>query len=124
MNTATPVIEPAQEYRASMQQAALTFLERHQAEHLGDDALLFTRAVRHLTTSLEVPLYMAETLVGLAYGDLRSSGQRLRLDLAASSENTATITDPSSGMTYAVPVALIVQHLINTPTRRRLRAVN
>lgn len=112
------------EYRESMQAAALAFLQRHQAEHLGDGQLLFSRAVNHLQHALDVPLYMAENLVGLAYGELRSQGQRLQLDVACSSSHTAMITDPGSGMTFAVPVALIVRHLIESPSRRRLRAVS
>lgn len=119
MNTPT---QP--EYRDSMQAAALAFLQRHQAEYLGNEQLLFNRAVNHLQHALDVPLYMAENLVGLAYGELRSQGQRLQLDVSNSSNHTAMITDTNSGMTFAVPVALIVQHLIESPTRRRLRAVS
>lgn len=33
------------------------------------------------------------------------------------------ITDPASGLTFAVPVALIVRHLIANPARRTLRQV-
>ncbi|MBS7660528.1 hypothetical protein I0D00_01000 [Pseudomonas lalucatii] len=112
------------EYRDSMQAAAMAFLQRHQGEYLGNEQLLFTRAVSHLQHALDVPLYMAENLVGLAYGELRSQGLRLQLDVASSSSHTAMITDPGSGMTFAVPVALIVQHLIESPARRRLRAVS
>ena len=61
MNTATPTEH--QEYEASMQLAALFFLQRHQAEYLGNDPLLFCRAVQHLTASLEVPLHKAKKLL-------------------------------------------------------------
>ncbi|TIH10809.1 hypothetical protein [Pseudomonas leptonychotis] len=115
--------EPAQDYRVAMQAAAYAFLERHQAEHLADEQSLFTRTVQHLQFVLDVPQYMAENLVALAYGELRSAGQRMQLDVASSSTTTAMITDPASGLTFAVPVALIVRHLIATPTRRTLRAV-
>ena len=113
----------AQDYRDSMQAAAFAFLERHQAEHLADEQTLFTRATQHLQLVLDVPQYMAENLVALAYGDLRSAGQRMQLDVATSSGTTAMITDPASGLTFAVPVALIVKHLIETPARRTLRQV-
>lgn len=112
-----------QDYRAAMQAAAYAFLERHQAEHLADEQTLFTRAVQHLQHALDVPQYMAENLVALAYGQLRSAGQRMQLDVATSSAATAMITDPASGLTFAVPVALIVRHLIETPARRTLRPV-
>lgn len=122
MNTAN-LQQPAQDYRAAMQAAAYAFLERHQAEHLADEQTLFSRAVQHLQYVLDVPQYMAENLVALAYGELRSSGQRMQLDVATSSAATAMITDPGSGLTFAVPVALIVRHLIATPARRTLRPV-
>ena len=112
-----------QDYRAAMQAAAYAFLERHQAEHLADEQTLFSRAVQHLQHALDVPQYMAENLVALAYGQLRSAGQRMQLDVATSSAATAMITDPASGLTFAVPVALIVRHLIETPARRTLRPV-
>lgn len=115
--------DQASEYRAVMQSAAQAFLERHQAEHLGDEQTLFNRAITHLQRAMEVPQYLAETLVARAYGDLRSAGQRMHMDVSASSSSTAVITDPASGMTYAVPVALIVRHLIANPLRRTLRAV-
>lgn len=115
--------QPAQDYRAAMQAAAYAFLERHQAEHLADEQTLFSRAVQHLQYGLDVPQYMAENLVALAYGELRSAGQRMQLDVATSSAATAMITDPASGLTFAVPVALIVRQLIATPARRTLRPV-
>ena len=122
MNTAN-LQQPAHDYRAAMQAAAYAFLERHQAEHLADEQTLFSRAVQHLQHVLDVPQYMAENLVALAYGELRSAGQRMQLDVATSSAATAMITDPGSGLTFAVPVALIVRHLIATPARRTLRPV-
>lgn len=122
MNTAN-LQQLGQDYRAAMQAAAYAFLERHQAEHLADEQTLFSRAVQHLQHALDVPQYMAENLVALAYGQLRSAGQRMQLDVATSSAATAMITDPASGLTFAVPVALIVRHLIATPARRTLRPV-
>lgn len=61
MSTATRLEH--QEYDASMQSAALFFLQRHQAKHLDNDQLLFCRAVQHLTASLEVPLHKAKKLL-------------------------------------------------------------
>lgn len=110
---------PEREYRTTMQSAALCFMQRHQAEHLNNDQLLFTRAVTYLQTTLEVPVYLAETLAGLAYGELRSSGDQRRLDLASSSESVAVLTDPVSGQCFAIPVALIFQHLIDAPEQRQ-----
>ena len=121
MNTATHT--DYQEYQATMQAAGLSFLQRHQGEPLGNDQLLFCRAVQHLVGSLEVPLHMAEKLISRAYGELKSDNDRHRLDVDASSVAVAVITDPASGMTWAVPVSLIYQRIINAPENRRLRLV-
>lgn len=56
------------DYRASMQVAAAGFIERHQAEHLHDDAL-FDRTVHHLVTALGVPVFMADRIAYLAMTD-------------------------------------------------------
>ena len=120
MNTATPTEH--QEYEASMQLAALFFLQRHQAEHLGNDQLLFDRAVQHLTASLEVPLHRAEKLVTRAYGELRCSSNH-QLDIEASSTTVAVVTDPSSGLAWAVPVNPIYERIINATDNRRLQLV-
>ena len=121
MNVATPC-DP-QEYEASMQLAALFFLQRHQAEHLGNDQLLFSRAVQHLTGSLEVPLHISEKLVTRAYGEMKCRSKRHQLDVEASSTSVAVVTDPSSGLTWAVPVNLIYERIIDAADNRRLRLV-
>lgn len=72
MNTATTMLD-TQAYRDQMQRAALAFLHRHQAEHLGDDAQLIERANDYLTRSLEVPLFMASTLVERAFVQLSTT---------------------------------------------------
>lgn len=111
------------EYQSSMQWAALCFLQRHQAEYLGNDQLLFCRAVNRLSSSLEVPLHMAEKLVARAYGELKCSNNSHLLDVDASSHSVAVVTDPGSGLTWAVPVNLIYERIINATDNRRLRLV-
>jgi hypothetical protein len=101
---------------------AQAFLARHEGEGVIDDQVLFCRAVRHLQ-SLDIPMHQAERLVSHAYGLLKSSNDRRRLDLAASSETVAVVTDPANGLTWAVPVGLIVKFVINSPTNRKLRLV-
>ena len=124
MNTANQQHpEAGQDYRSAMQAAAYAFLERHQAEHLADEQTLFTRAVQHLQLVLDVPQYLAENLVAKAYGELRAADCRMHLDISTITCHTAVITDPDSGLTFAVPVALIVRHLIANPARRTLRQV-
>lgn len=109
---------PEREYRAAMQDAALCYMQRHQAEHLGNDQQLFVRTVAHLQTTLEVPIFLAENLTGLAYGELRASAGQRRLDLKSSSESVAVLSDPASGKSFAIPVALIFQHLVDASGAR------
>lgn len=104
---------PEVEYRAAMQSAALCYLLRHQAEHLGNDQQLFNRTVTYLQATLEVPIYLAETLTGLAYAELHSGGGKRHLDLKGSSASVAVLTDPASGKSFAIPVALIFKHLVD-----------
>ena len=101
---------------------AQAFLSRHEGDGLIDDQVLFCRAVKHLE-SADVPMHLAERLVSRAYGVLKSSNDRRRLDIAASSETVAVVTDPANGLTWAVPVALIVKYVINSPINRKLRLV-
>ncbi|WP_311968568.1 hypothetical protein [Pseudomonas baltica] len=107
-----------------MQQAALTFMHRHQSEHLGDDQQLFTRAVTHLQAFHEVPVYLAETLASLAYSELRVAGTQRHLDISSSSSSVAILSDPASGKSFAVPVAMIFQVLIDPPDIRPNRPVD
>ncbi|NNT92969.1 hypothetical protein [Stutzerimonas nitrititolerans] len=69
MNTITQIGD-AQEYRSSMQRAALHFLQRHQGEHLTDDGKLFERGVQYLVNAMDVPAFMADRLVHLAMSEL------------------------------------------------------
>jgi hypothetical protein len=113
MNTTISEQKPEREYRAAMQVAALCYMQRHQAEHLGNDQQLFIRTASYLEVTLKVPAYLAENLTGLAYGDLRSDAGQRRLDLNSSSESVAVLTDPARGKTFAIPVTLIFQHLVD-----------
>ena len=101
---------------------ARSFLARHQTDTLIDDQVLFCRAVKHLQ-DLDVPMHLAERLVSHAYGLLKSSNDRRRLDMDASTETIAVITDPANVLNWAVPVGLIVKYIINSPNNRKLRLV-
>nr|WP_180203088.1 hypothetical protein [Pseudomonas sp. SbOxS1]NYU02701.1 hypothetical protein [Pseudomonas sp. SbOxS1] len=98
------------------------FLARHESDSVVDDQVLFCRAVKHMQ-GIDVPMHLAERLVSHAYGELKSCNDRRRLDVGASSETVAVITDPANGLTWAVPVGLIVRHVINSPSNRKLRLV-
>ncbi|KEX94736.1 hypothetical protein HA62_05965 [Pseudomonas putida] len=113
MNMMTNAQNPEREYRAAMQSAALCYMQRHQAEHLENDQQLFNRTVTYLQATLEVPVYLAETLTGLAYAELHSGCEQRHLDLKNSSASVAMLTDPASGKSFAIPVVLIFKHLVD-----------
>ena len=115
-------VEENMELNEELLAIAQAFLARHESDGLIDDQVLFCRAVKHLE-GIDVPMHLAEKLVSHAYGILKSSNDRRRLDLAASSETVAVVTDPANGLTWAVPVGLIVKFIINLPSSRKLRLV-
>ena len=112
------------DYQDVLQDAARLYLERHNSQHLGNDQALFSRTVAHLVDSFGCSQATAENLTARAYGDLKSSDDSRYMDVSVSTGQLAMLVDPVSGICHAVPVALIFQHLIDTPARRRLRSVN
>lgn len=66
MNTQTNALD----YQQCVQNAALAFLKRHQAEHLGDLSALRKRAVIHLVENLDVAEPVATKLTELAHIEL------------------------------------------------------
>ena len=105
MNTITQIGD-AQEYRSSMQLAALHFLQRHQAEHLTDDGKLYERGVSYLVNSLEVPAFMADRLVYLAMSELECLKRPvIGIDYAAGQDETrVTLIDFLSGEAVLIPL--------------------
>lgn len=108
----------AMEYRDSMQQAARTFLERHQAEHLGDDARLFERAARYLVQHMEVPVFMAQRLVHLAMSELGEPQQPLiGFDLASGSDySSVVLIDRRTGERALMPRRILPSRFIASHT--------
>lgn len=113
-----------QDYQDDMQSAALAYMQRHQAEHLGSSQALINRAADHLECALGVGRPLAEKLVLRAYGELHSAEQPYRVDLESTSPHTVALIDTRTGLTHAVPAELIARYLIATPRRKRLTAVN
>jgi bisphosphoglycerate-dependent phosphoglycerate mutase len=119
-----PATTQKSDFNELLQDAALGFLQRHEAEYLGDDQVLFSRAVNVLTRSYGAAQAQAENAVARAYGELRNKGERRYLDISTSSGHSAVICDRDRGIVYTVPVAVICQRLIDSPERRRLRLVD
>jgi len=113
-----------QDYQQCMQNAALAFLERHQAEHLGDVSALLNRAVNHLVSSFDVAEPIAIKLTSLAHVELVEIAFRQRLDLDYSSDTVVVIKDPIKGFCWSVPVSLIYERILNAPDNVRLRSAN
>ncbi|NWD24888.1 hypothetical protein HX864_16570 [Pseudomonas yamanorum] len=74
MNTQTNALD----YQQCVQNVALAFLERHQAEHLGDLSALRKRAVIHLVENLDVAEPVATKLTELAHIELLDLPKRQR----------------------------------------------
>ncbi|WP_336826907.1 hypothetical protein [Pseudomonas paracarnis] len=68
----------ALDYQECVQNAALAFLKRHQAEHLGDLSALRNRAVIHLVENLDVAEPVATKLTDLAHTELLELARRQR----------------------------------------------
>jgi hypothetical protein len=111
------------DYQECMQNAALAFLERHQAEHLGDIALL-ERTSNHLMSSFGVTELVAIKLTALAHIELLGIAYRQRLDLDYSTTTVVVIKDPIKGVFWHVPVNLIYERILAAPDNVRLRSAN
>lgn len=66
----TPQPINANDYRTFMQAAARSYLERHRDQYLAGDDQLFSACVQHLVNSLEVPVFLAQSLGQRAWDDL------------------------------------------------------
>ncbi|WP_379555828.1 hypothetical protein [Pseudomonas sp. MD332_8] len=114
----------ALDYQECMQNAALAFLERHQAEHLGDLSTFLNRTINHLVTTFDVSESVAIKLTSLAHLELQGVAYRQRLDLDYSNTNVAVIKDPIKGVFWSVPVSLIYERILTAPDNVRLRSAN
>lgn len=112
MNTAAPL---PQDYRSEMQQHALTFLQRHQGEHLVEDGRLFERATDYLVHSLDVPAFLAPTLVHLAQGQLKQPEPKawIGIDHAAGQDHcTLLLIDTRTGQRAFIPRRILPERFL------------
>ncbi|WP_426205067.1 hypothetical protein [Pseudomonas sp. TWP3-1] len=103
-----------QDYQDSMLIAAKGFLVRHHSEHLHNDTQLLSRITSHLVATLNVDLPIARRLAELAYSEWNDVRSGQCIDLGASSQTTVEIYEPTSGMSWSVPVDLIYERIIVT----------
>ena len=72
MNAITLTINPTNDYRAAMQQAAVAYLYRQQGQHLSGDHQLMDNCKRYLALSLEVPDHLVQRIAELAVAEFES----------------------------------------------------
>jgi hypothetical protein len=106
-----------QDYRNSMQQAAFAYLQRHDAQYLGDSDLLFDNCVRHLTFSLDVPAFLAQKLTHNAWTELRAlrrseTAARAVLVLTTPLSPYALLIDARTHHRYCISARLLPQQLL------------
>lgn len=71
---------PATDYRAAMQEAAVAFLLRHRGEHLTGDNQVLENCKRYLTQSLEVQPHLVQRIAELAVSEFEGmTSKRLAL---------------------------------------------
>jgi DNA-directed RNA polymerase specialized sigma54-like protein len=108
-------IQISEHYLDRMQAAALSFLIRHQAEHLSNTDQLIERAVTHLNERLQVPEHTAKRLVERAYSELKPEPEHRYLDVDSSTGLVAVLVDPESGRRYRIPIAEVFAACIDDP---------
>lgn len=112
-----------EDFNATLLNASLAFLRRHQGQHLGSDDMLFARGVRYLMSGFNVAQHAAEKLVSQAYDNLKNLSEDQHLVLDSCSEKTLVVADPDTGLTWAIPVALIYERIIYAQDDHRLHLV-
>ncbi|NUU37364.1 hypothetical protein [Pseudomonas sp. C2B4] len=72
MNAITLTENPASDYRAAMQQAAVAYLYRQNGQHLSGDHQLIENCTRYLAQVLEVPEHLVQRIAELAVTEFES----------------------------------------------------
>lgn len=72
MNALALTVNPANDYRAAMQQAAVAYLFRQRSQHLAGDSQVLENCARYLTHSLEVPGPLVQRIAELAVAEFES----------------------------------------------------
>lgn len=100
------------DYLDTMQAAALTYLRKHESQHLGRSQALLDAAVEHLQL-MGVPQHTAERLVTRASDQLESLKGHRFLDIDASTGDVVVVVNPATGQRYRIPVQEIFDALID-----------
>lgn len=123
MNAITLTINPTNDYRAAMQQAAVAYLYRQQGQYLSGDHQLLENCKRYLTQSLEVPEHLVQRIAELAVTEFESMTTKrvARLGIHPSSNAfryLVWLLDTQTQQRYPVPARFLPARLLtsrNTP---------
>lgn len=117
VNAAKPAQQPA--LVGLMLQEAISFIRRPGRQPSA--SVLCSLTANHLVAVFHIPFDRAQDIASLAFG--RANPSTLYVDISRSDCQTVMLRDPERGMCYAVPVAHIVHHVIQNPSRQCLTAV-
>lgn len=120
----TAINNYTKDYQDTLQQVALLFMQRNQAQHLNCEQALFSRSVAHLVDAFSCSTATAENITSRAYGQLKAGDDPRYMDVSASTRHVAMLVNPATGICHPVPVTLIFEKLIDAVERRRLSSVN
>lgn len=116
MNTATAIsiVNAEHDYRMAMQQAGVAYLERHRGEHLAGDAKQLENLHTYLTTSLEVPQFLAGRIAERALVEFET--QQIEVlagfDLATLPHSTVVwLIDQATRARYPIAARFLPTHL-------------
>jgi len=119
MNAITLTINPTNDYRAAMQQAAVAYLYRQQGQHLSGDCQLIENCKRYLAQSLEVPEHLVQRIAELAVTEFESMTTkrvaRLGIYPASSAYRYLVwLLDTQTQQRYPVPARFLPARLLTS----------
>jgi len=119
MNAITLTINPANDYRAAMQQAAVAYLYRQQGQYLSGDHQLLENCKRYLNHSLEVPEHLVQRIAELAVAEFESMTTKRVAQLGIHPSSTAfrylvCLLDTQTQKRYPVPARFLPARLLTS----------
>lgn len=119
MNAINLTINPTNDYRAAMQQAAVAFLYRRQGQHLSGDHQLLENCKRYLALSLEVPDYLVPRIAELAVAEFESMTSKRVAWLGIHPSSSAFrylvwLLDTQTQQRYSVPARFLPARMLTT----------
>ncbi len=110
---------PATDYRAAMQQAAVAFLLRHRGEHLSGDHQVLENCKRYLAQSLEVQPHLVQRIAELAVSEFEGMTCRRVTLLGIHPASGAFrpmlwLLDTRTQQRYPVPARFLPQRLMTS----------